>query len=433
MEVIRFFSGRNRSFFVDKHIKECHNFQHGGKTMNTIKPYENDRYSKSNLLISGKFKSSLYENKILAISLSKIAKQEFVTDPETKEIVCTMHASELKQMLGVRHGSFYDTLENTARAMSSRTIGLSNPESHEFEYFPIVTKAEYGNGIFKIRYSPHFIPYISDLKSNYTVLSLPLMLNFDSVWTFRMYELLRSRCYYPRGQERTDGKYLFNISLAELKLELGAVNADTDAVKKILNKTINPDYNKAVEKSTEKSFNLWADFKKAVLVKAISEIEEKTPMRVQYETLKTGRGGKICSLNFCVIKDINEVQNAVDNNDSSEIVSDENIVVVDSNTSKRELDENEIFDIEADTKYLFKAEKLSLKDIRAICKAANYDMDRIQKAHDVYKNSGSNIDNVVGWVISAIKEEYDANKKRPVGFEERDYNIEQIEKELLSI
>ena len=70
--------------------------------------YENEKFSKSNFIISSKYKSSLCENKVLAISLSKIAKHEYVIDPETKEIVCSMHAAELKKMMGSRSGSFYE-------------------------------------------------------------------------------------------------------------------------------------------------------------------------------------------------------------------------------------------------------------------------------------------------------------------------------------
>lgn len=374
-----------------------------------IIPYENEKYSKSNFLISGKFKSSLYENKILAISLAKIAKHEYVTDPDTKEIVCSMRAAELKQMLGAKNGSFYDTLENTAAAMTSRSIGFSDPESHEFEYISLVTKADYKQGVFNIRYSPHFAPYIADLKSNYTVLSLPTMLNFDSVWTFRLYELLRSKCYYPKGQEREDGKYIFQISLAEIKLELGAVNADTDAVRKVLSKTTNPDYEKAIERSKEKTFDSWYEFRRKVLDKAISEIEVKTDMCVQYEPQKAGRGGKIFSLLFCVTKDI---------------------AAYESRMAIQKLTEDEKFDVEAETKFLFKEERLNLNSIRSICEAASYDVEKIRNAYNAYKASHSIIDNVAGWVVSAIKEGYESSKIY-TNFEQRDYDIIDIESKLL--
>ena len=102
-------------------------------------------------------------------------------------------------------------------------------------------------------------------------------------------------------------------------------------------------------------------------------------------------------------------------------------------------------------------EKLKLKDYSTIAEAANYDIDRIKNAYCILKQN-SNVENVVGFMIKAIEDGYvtrednviDAKytevmdkvqnpkaKKRKSknkfnDFEHHQYNIEEIERNLLS-
>ena len=85
-------------------------------------PYKDNKYSKSNYLISAKYASSLLENKITAISLAKIQKKEYVEDKNGR-IVCNMTANELRKLLNANAGSFYSQLEPVAINMTSRTLG----------------------------------------------------------------------------------------------------------------------------------------------------------------------------------------------------------------------------------------------------------------------------------------------------------------------
>ena len=70
--------------------------------------YQNSDYVKSNFLIGAKYKSSLLENKVMAISLNKIKDAE-----EDKEgtLIVRLKASELKKLLDSKSGSFYSQLD----------------------------------------------------------------------------------------------------------------------------------------------------------------------------------------------------------------------------------------------------------------------------------------------------------------------------------
>ena len=351
--------------------------------------YEKSRYSKSNFLISAKYRSSLLENKITAISLAKIQKSEYTE--ENGCITCHIPASELKELLNGNDGSFYSQLEPVAQSMTSRSIGMSDPERGTFHYMAAITNADYENGVFTMRFNSEFKQYISNLKSNFTILELPVMLKFKSVYSFRLYELLTSKCYYPRGVKKIpDGVFKINFNLSELKLSMGVVNAELDAVRRELNNKEKPDYDKAVEKSPEKRFNNWYEFRRRVLNVAVEEINEKTELTVDFEPAKGGRGGKVHGVTFYVQEKRSEF--------AEEIVEPE----------KRELSSDEKEEIIYEMGQLFAPEGLRRNDIKAICEAANYDPAAIKSARDLLLTN-KNVDNIVGWLISCIKEGYVRN------------------------
>ena len=96
---------------------------------------ENKDYKRSNYLISSKYKASLLENRIMAVSLAKISSSEYVE--EQGNLVVMLRAAELKSLFKTRSNSFYDRLDAVSRTMTGRTIGWSNPEEKTFQYISV--------------------------------------------------------------------------------------------------------------------------------------------------------------------------------------------------------------------------------------------------------------------------------------------------------
>ena len=388
-----------------------------------IVPYnKDDKYSKSNWLIGAKYKSGLIENKIMAIALDKVQKNEFRDEGEEGGLICQIKASELRKLLDANSGSFYSQLEPVAQSMASRTIGMTDPEKREFEYISVINKAKYKDGIFTIKFNSDLKKYITNLQHNFTILELPIMLKFKSVYSFRLYELLKSKAYYPKGEEREDNVFMISFDLNELKLDMGVVNAELDAVKKVLNNTKNPDYARAVEKSPEKTFKTWYDFRRKVLDVATKEICEKTDMQVSYEAKKGGRGAKVYGIDFTVITNAKSIQQQA----------------VQKPIKKKTIDlteeqKDEFIDNLSD----YIEEPLKVKDLRSIADASSYDMEIIKKSYEMLKNSNSDVDNVVGWLVAAIQRGWADNKavarkaspKKTSfnNFDKREYDDEELE------
>ncbi len=260
---------------------------------------ENNAYLKSNFLIGAKYKSTLLENKILALSLSRSEEFEVMGDSSAAPIVHKIPVSELRRILKANPGSFYTQLDQVAASMSGKTIGMINGNS--FDYISVVKKAKCEEGIFSIEYNGELRSILLQLKMNYSRLDLDIMLSFTNNHAFRLYELVKSKCCYRSNETGRENAFQFRVSLSELKLELGVVNPDLDDVRKVLRDQKQPDFELAVERSPEIMFQEFGDFRRKVLDKAVAEINEISDITVEYKPVKKGQGGKVFAIDFQVV------------------------------------------------------------------------------------------------------------------------------------
>lgn len=376
--------------------------------------YKNSDYVKSNLLIGAKYKSSLLENKVMAISLNKIKDAE-----EDKEgtLIVRLKASELKKLLDSKSGSFYSQLDKIGSSMTGRVIGMSDPENERFHYMSVINNAHYENGVLTLEYNKNLNGYLKNIKQNFTKLNLETMLDFKSVYSFRLYELLKSRAYYPRGEKRKDNAFVVTYDLPELKLDLGVINAELANVQKILNNSKKPDYEAALEASPEKVFTTWFEFRRNCIDVAVKEINEKrdrTEMEVDYKPRKSGQGGKVYGVDFYI-----KLYKRADESAESAI---------------KELSEDEKLNFYDEIRDVIEC-GIKSKDAKAIAEAAEFNMDTIKSKYELAKEQ--DVDNIVGFMIAAIKNDYtrvsvsgNKNKKNSfTDFKQRTYDFEELERE----
>lgn len=375
----------------------------GKKNEMTIYRSVDKPFKKSNVILSSKYKASLLENQILSINLAKIGKGDYTV--ENGSIVCRMHASELRKLLHKTNGSFYESLRPVAEGMTSRSLGINRPEEHTFTYISLISKADYRDGVFTIKFNPELEEYLQPNK-NFTMLRLTTMLKFKSNASFRLYEILQSQCYHPDGSDAAGDTFEFDYQLSELKLLMGVVNADLDAVRRVLNASPVPDYDKAVEASPEQTFRRYSDFKKRVLDVAVKEINEKTNLHVEYTTVKGGRGGKVHRINFIVTVGKNTAEPAKE--------------------KKKELTEEERFNLYMNIKE--RVPVLEFAEIKQLAKSAEYDLESIEKAIVMMENSNSQIENPAGWLISCVQEKWYEEKPKVQSASEKDSGRKQTRK-----
>lgn len=149
----------------------------------------------------------------------------------------------------------------------------------------------------------------------------------------------------------------------------------------------------------------YCNFKQKVLKIAHEEINRLSDLKIEYEEIKKGR--KVDKIKFYITpkKCEKEVESELDLDDLMEQLQD----IID--------------------------EKLKIKEYKSLLQAANNDVNLIQEKYQIAKKQRK-IDNLVGWLIKAIQEEYsDPIEKRKISsfnnIESRKYDYEELEKALL--
>lgn len=380
--------------------------------------YKHEEITRSNTLISAKYKSTLTENKIMVLALKKAKRDEYGRP------TITFTTAEIKKVMGRDDGSFYTQLKSVAKAMTGRTMFIEDKEQHSFKFINIIHTAEFENGKFTVNFTPEMNNYLDDLKSNFTTMNMGILVDFTSNYAYRIYELLKTQAYRV-DKDNTPLRIDYNLS--ELKLAIGCVNTQEERVQKEMDRP-NPDFDYIVNSvAKEKHFDKWYDFRVNVLDVAKRQINEKSDLEIDYEPVRSGRGGKVVGITFVIKKNVNYNEIEAKTEKENEILLKNGTSVVE--TGKVPEDFNERFEEIMDYIDI----RVSSKDIKTFLKVADYDVERVKKAYDLSKEQ-ADIKNFVGWMKKAIEEGYSNETIHVIkGSEEKakkaDKVLEEYEKE----
>lgn len=403
-----------------------------GKEIYRVEAINEKSLAMSNVLISSKYKATIQELKITYLALQKVQLGQYERLGEN--IYIKFRGRELQKAMGVKGNSFFERLVDTSEHMTGRTIGIVDPENKRFMFVPFVTLARYENGELTIRFAPEMEKYILNIEKNFTYLLRDTMMNFKKEYSFKLYEVLKSYSFYPKGyQLPKSGYFEIRIGLSELKLTMGIVNAELDAVKSVLSENKQaPNYDKAVAKSPERLYDNWGDFKKRVLDPAIKEINDGTDIEVSYDTERVGKGGRVNAIIF-LVKD--KSYEAKTNKDP--VVLDKKDWTVNASIS----DEERFMRVMTAFDHISKICVLRYDEVTEILFAANYDIDYFDEKLEVMKQyiDGKELKDFrpVDFMIKACKQNWKPSttenfeSKNDHGFDERDYNFDELEKALL--
>ena len=190
---------------------------------------------KSNNLIQSLGKTTLLSNKVFLTSLLKIEERTGVPEAEkeyyrklekasgtdfSKGLVAEFRNSDLRNIMGSKSGSYYTNIAELMDPTNSKSlrnqwvIMVKNPEDGLYGSTDVITSTLYDdkNGKLYIKFSnePKIKKELHELKNNYTLLNYNLMMQFRSIYSYRIYELLMSRIGREDGitKEKKD-EYMF--------------------------------------------------------------------------------------------------------------------------------------------------------------------------------------------------------------------------------
>lgn len=156
-------------------------------------------------------------------------------------------------------GKAHQELKDTLKKMADKSYWYMLPDGKEtlIRWFTHVT-INHQEGTFALKLHEDLVPYLVQLKNNYTQYELKYILAMRSRYSMRLYEILKSNVY--KGTPIT--------------FELGNLK-------------------KIIDAETHKTYN---NFQRKVLDYAKAEICELTDITFEYEQVKTGR--KVTALTF---------------------------------------------------------------------------------------------------------------------------------------
>jgi plasmid replication initiation protein len=333
--------------------------------------------TKSNYFImNSSYDLSLEEQKLILTLASMVQPEDEEFKPYKFKI------GEFIELLGVENQAKYTETPKITKELMKKVFEIE--EGDTLIQTAWLSSAVYkkGTGYVELAFSPYLKPYMLKLNTMFTQYKLANILSMKSKYSPRIYEILKCNEFKKQGY--------IEIEIVELRKLLKAEN-------------IYPKYN---------------DFKRYIIQRTQKELVKISDIRFDFEEIKTGR--KVTSLKFYIHSNTKKC--------TVKAISAKNEIAA---TRCIEEDPTEIETVKAIIR-----ENIGTDGAEKILAAANGDIDIIKEKYNIAKTSGG-IDNIVGWMINAIKNDYklpiEKRKLDPfIDREQKQYDIDSIEKNLLN-
>lgn len=221
----------------------------------------NKTVTKSNDLIQkSRFSLTLQQQKILLCLISQITPFDEDFKLYDFSIVDFCKACGIDY----ENGKNYRDLKAAIKEIADKSLWITIDENEEtlirWIEKPYINK---NDGIVKIRLDRDMMPFLLQLKQNFTQYEIIWTLHFKSKYSIRLYELVKSIHYH--------------------ELELYKRKYTVDELKKLLD---------------GEKYKEYRDFKRRVLVSSIAEINQFSDKTVSFEEMKQGR--KVVAIEFTI-------------------------------------------------------------------------------------------------------------------------------------
>lgn len=171
------------------------------------------------------------------------------------------------------NGKLYEEVKATLKNLSDKSMWIQQDDGSEvLVRWLAKVRTNKRSGIAKIKIDEDLAPYLFDLQTKFMSYGLKNILNMKSQYSIRLYELLKS--YHDMKVGQTDHREWQEKAYKPRKISW---TVDLE------------DFKKKLMVDTIKSYANFKDFRKYVLEKAQTEINELTDINVYFEPIKKGR------------------------------------------------------------------------------------------------------------------------------------------------
>ncbi len=209
---------------------------------------------KSNALVEASYRLSVAEQRIILACISQIRRDQQITD----EVLYSVSATEIAGLTGTRSKTTYEELAKAAQRLKRREVRLfeepngrgRKPRVMLTGWVQTIVYIE-EEGRVELRFTKDMLPYLSEFTEQFTRYALADVARMTSAYAIRLYELLI--------QWRGTGERVIELDWLRDALQL------------------------------EGRYSNIRDLKRWVLKPAVAQVNELSPLWVQWEHRKTGR------------------------------------------------------------------------------------------------------------------------------------------------
>lgn len=229
-------------------------------TKNTPSSGLSDLVCKANALIEARYRLTTAEHRVLLSCIAQIRRDD---ENLSDEVLYSVSALEIAESAGVSRQAAYKDLKEAADRLFERYISIPygpNGEAVTQRKFRWVQEIVYraNEGQVQLRFSKAILPYLNQLKRQFTTYNLRDVIKMTSSHAIRLYEII--------VQWRQTGERTVEIEWLKQALQI------------------------------EDKYSSIRDLKRYVIDIAVEQINERSPLRLEWEQIKVGR--RVTSIRF---------------------------------------------------------------------------------------------------------------------------------------
>lgn len=391
----------------------------------TLSKYKDQYAIMSNYLAQAMEKTNLLESKIelLAINyLNKGVKQTVKIDPNGNKYnvnYVIISSSDIRALTGRQNsGSLYEQMKGVAIALKRKIHLIEDEKKKGFRAISMYGDVAMENGKLYIEFNTEAEFLFLGLSKDFAQINLEIAFAFKSNGGLQLYKAFTSHIYKLEPIDLTKKQeelpYLeISYTVPELRLTLGYVdltqkNIELEAQKK------HPNFEKMSEMDKKPKYKRWVDFYKRVIEPGVKEINKISDIYIkEVECVKVGRGGKIENVIFRIQRNKKYHENSKTTERGMDFVTkteDGNDIVEPHFSFTAEQIES--------ARDIMSGYSLSDADIELLLKEADGDFDLLERVYKLSRQQ-SHIRNLMAWLRSAIRDNYDDSQSVAYGSEEK--------------
>jgi len=219
-----------------------------------------------NTLIESTYKMSITEQRLVRMCISQLRR-----DVSNNGREFTISIYDYNRTFGV--SDTRKALERASKELIKRYVEYNKPHERngkrwDKSIISVIESASFNDDEICIQFTPSIMPLLEGLRGEHTTYPLNDIVQLQSVYSVRFYELFKQ--YLSIGSR--------TITVDEMRCMFGL----------------------------QKKYKLHKDFKKNVIDIAVNEINEFSPLRIEYKQVKKGR--RIHAYEFTIDKKMSKLQ-----------------------------------------------------------------------------------------------------------------------------